>query len=74
MSIAGGASIVQQAINSGLLDELQIHLAPTLLGEGTRLFEGLDPRAIEFQSTRVIESPNVTHLRFRVARAGNRPG
>src|SRR5438445_916825 len=61
--IAGGGSTVQQALRAGLVDEMQIHVVPLLLGGGVRLFEGLG--GIELESTRVIESPSVTHLRFR---------
>jgi dihydrofolate reductase len=66
VSLAGGASVVQQYLKAGLLDELQIHLAPVLLGGGTSLFDrlGIDPTGLE--ATRVICSPAVTHLRFRV--------
>lgn len=53
---------------AGLLDEIQIHLVPVLLGEGLRLFEHLGIEHIELESTRVIESPGVTHLRFRVVK------
>jgi dihydrofolate reductase len=64
--LAGGASVVQQYLKAGLLDELQIHLAPVLLGSGTSLFDrlGIDPIGLE--ATRVIASPSVTHLRFRI--------
>jgi dihydrofolate reductase len=64
--IAGGANTVQQFIKAGLLDEIQIHLAPVLLGDGVRLFEHIDPKHIELERTRVIDSPKVTHLRYRV--------
>jgi dihydrofolate reductase len=66
VSIAGGASAVQQYVAAGLVDEFQIHVAPVLLGSGTRLFEGV---TAEIESTRVIESPAATHLRYRVIRA-----
>ena len=66
--IAGGANTVQQFIKAGLLNELQIHLAPVLLGNGVRLFDHIDPRHIELEKTRVIDSPNVTHLRYRVVK------
>ena len=67
VQIGGGASVVQQALNGGLLDELNIHLVPTLLGTGgVRLLEGLQPGELEL--TRVIESPHVTHLRYRAKR------
>jgi dihydrofolate reductase len=66
--IAGGANTVQQFIEAGLIDELQIHLSHVLLGDGVRLFEHIDPKHIELQSTRVIDSPKVTHLRYRVVK------
>jgi dihydrofolate reductase len=62
-----GAGTAQQCLAAGLLDELQIHLVPTLLGSGTRLFERLGGQ-VELERTAVIETPNVTHLRFRVIR------
>ena len=64
--LAGGASIVQQYLKAGLLDELQIHVAPVLLGEGTSLFDRLRIGPVGLEATRVIASPSVTHLRFRV--------
>jgi dihydrofolate reductase len=67
VSVAGGASVAQQALGAGLLDELQIHLVPVLLGGGTRLLDGLDP-AIKLERVQVVDSPAVTHLRYRVVR------
>ena len=64
--LAGGASVVQQYLKAGLLDELQIHVAPVLLGGGTSLFEQLGIEPLGLEATRVIASPSVTHLRFRV--------
>jgi len=67
VQIGGGASLVQQALKGGLLDELNIHLVPVLLGTGgVRLLEGLQPTELEL--TRVIESPQVTHLRYSAKR------
>jgi dihydrofolate reductase len=66
--VSGGANTVGQFVEAGLLDELQIHLAPVLLGEGVRLFEGIDPQSVELEPTRVIDSPRVTHLRYRVVK------
>jgi len=66
VSIGGGANTIQQYLSAGLLDEIQIHIAPMLLGEGIRLFEHLGTEEIALEGTRVIESPDVTHLRFRV--------
>lgn len=65
--VAGGADAVQQYIKAGLVDELQIHIAPLLLGGGTRLFDDVGAEH-ELETTRVIESPAVTHLRFRVVK------
>jgi dihydrofolate reductase len=64
--LAGGASVVQQYLKAGLLDELQIHLSPVLLGDGTSLFGRLGLAAVGLETTRVIASPSVTHLRFNV--------
>jgi dihydrofolate reductase len=64
--LAGGASIVQQYLKAGLLDELQVHIAPVLLGDGTSLFDRLGIEPLGLEATRVITSPSVTHLRFKV--------
>jgi len=61
--VAGGATAVQQYLAAGLVDELQVNLAPVLLGSGTRLFDG--PPA-ELELIRVVEAPVVTHLKYRV--------
>jgi len=67
VAIAGGASVVQQYLGAGLLDEMQIHVAPLLLGDGVRLFENhVGAQQPEVEATRVIRSPLVTHLRYRV--------
>jgi dihydrofolate reductase len=70
VAIGGGASVVQQCLKAELLDELQIHLAPVLLGDGVRLFDRLEAVPVELQATRVIESPAVTHLSYRVVKGG----
>lgn len=65
-----GASTAQRAIRAGLLDELEIHLIPVLLGEGVRLFEHLGAQQRELERVRVLLGEGgVTHLRYRVARA-----
>jgi dihydrofolate reductase len=64
--VAGGASVAQQYLAAGLLEELQIHVAPLLLGDGVRLFADGAPGSLELE--RVISSPAVTHLRYRVPR------
>jgi dihydrofolate reductase len=65
VAIAGGADVAQQFLRAGLLDELQIHLVPQLLGAGVRL---LDDVRGELELTRVVESPGAAHLRYRVVR------
>lgn len=72
VAVAGGGSLLQQVIAAGLLDQLDLHVAPVLLGGGMSL---LDPAAlgvpgeaaIELTPTRVVHTPEVTHLRYRVA-------
>lgn len=66
--VLGGASLASQCLQAGLLDEIQMHLVPVLLGEGIRLFNHLGTSQIELERTRVIASSAVTHLRFRVIR------
>jgi dihydrofolate reductase len=61
-----GANTFQQCIKTGLLDEMQIHLVPVLLGGGVRLFDNLGSEHIELKKTSVVESVNVTHLKFRI--------
>jgi dihydrofolate reductase len=66
--VAGGASIAQQALRAGLLDELFLHVSPVLLGGGRRLFDEGGPLSLGLEQTEVIESPRATHLRYRVVR------
>ncbi len=67
--IVGGANIAQQCLRAGLLDEIQTHLVPVILGEGCYLlFESTGLERIELARTRIIESPGVTHLRLRVVK------
>ena len=64
-----GAGIAQRALTAGLLDELELHLIPVLLGEGRRLFEHLGGEQRELERIRVLEGEGgVTHLRYRVRR------
>ena len=68
VAVAGGATLAQQYLAAGLLDELQIHLAPVFLGDGVRLFDNLGAEPIVLKPTRVIDSPAVTHLRYRIVK------
>jgi dihydrofolate reductase len=61
-----GASIVQQCLRSGLLDELTIELVPTLLGRGIRMLDGLEPDAAAMEIIRVLDAPGVTHLSYQI--------
>ena len=64
----GSASIAQQCIRAGLLDEIHVDLVPVLLGDDVRLFDHLGTEPIELQSIRVIEDVGVTHPTFRVVK------
>lgn len=64
----GGTQIVQQCLAAGLLDEIRIDLVPMLLGAGIRLFDNVGANPIELESLPVVETPDVTHLRFRVVK------
>ena len=64
----GAASIAQQCLRAGILDEVHVDLVPVLLGDGVRLFEHLGAAPIGLESTRVIEGTGVTHLTFRVVK------
>jgi dihydrofolate reductase len=64
-----GAGITQRALKAGILDELEIHLIPILMGEGRRLFEDLGVEQRELERVRVLEGEaEVIHLRYRVRR------
>jgi dihydrofolate reductase len=64
----GAASIAQQCIRAGLLDEIHVDLVPVLLGGGVRLFDHLGAGPIELERTEVVEGAGVTHLTFRVVK------
>jgi dihydrofolate reductase len=68
VSLGGGASVVQQYLKAGLIDELQVNLVPVLLGGGARLFDNLDGADVRLECTRAVEAPGVTHLRYRAVR------
>jgi dihydrofolate reductase len=70
VAIAGGGTLLRQVIKLGLLDELELHIVPIILGEGTRLLDSdidLGPKqGIELEPMRVINTPEATHIRYKV--------
>jgi dihydrofolate reductase len=62
------ASIAQQCLQAGLLDEIQINLVPVLLGGGVRLFDNLGATPIDLEKIGEVEGQGVTHLTFRVVK------
>jgi dihydrofolate reductase len=66
VAVGGGATTMQQFLKAGLLDELQIHLIPVVLGGGVRFFEETGSQPIEMERVKVMASPGVTHLWFRM--------
>jgi dihydrofolate reductase len=62
-----GGYTAQRALEAGVLDEIQVHLVPVLLGAGRRLFDVL-PAQVELEVVRVIDTPDATHIRYRVVR------
>ncbi|MES4908821.1 MULTISPECIES: dihydrofolate reductase family protein [unclassified Streptomyces] len=67
MHISGGAHTVRQYLDAVLVEELQIHLAPIVLGKDVRLFDDVSPD-LALEPIRAIHSPGVTHLMYRVVR------
>ena len=63
--ISGGASVINQYLAAGLVDELELHVVPVLLGSGARLLEGVGPE-IKLEQLRAIDAPGVTHIKYRV--------
>jgi dihydrofolate reductase len=70
VAVAGGGQLLRQVIELGLLDELELHIAPVVIGEGMRLLDGpMGLKAfegIELTPLRVLHTPTVTHLRYRI--------
>jgi len=57
VAVSGGASIAQQYLRAGLLDEIRLHVVPVLLGDGARLFDNLGGAEVKLESTRTVEAP-----------------
>jgi dihydrofolate reductase len=67
VTIGGGADVARQYLSAGLIDQLQINLVPILLGEGVRLFDDGTGAGLHLERALVVETPEVTHLRYRVS-------
>src|SRR6266511_3171672 len=66
VALGGGANVFQQYFAAGLIDQMEIHVVPLLLGGGERLFVNLKADKIKLQPIRTIAGPGVTHLKYRV--------
>ncbi|MDQ6796346.1 MAG: dihydrofolate reductase family protein, partial [Chloroflexota bacterium] len=66
VAISGGGNLLRQVIRAGLLDQLELHVSPVLIGDGMRLFEAADHGAVELTPTRIVDTPEVTHIRYKV--------
>jgi dihydrofolate reductase len=68
VSLGGGANVAQQYLKAGLLDEMDLHVVPLLLGGGARLFENTEGKETAYDCVRVVNSPTVSHYRYRLKR------
>ncbi len=66
--ISGGANTIDQFVKAGLVDEVHFHLAPVILGRGVKLFENVGEEGLTLEKIRLVDSPAVTHVSYRVAR------
>lgn len=65
VSLGGGADVAQQYLKAGLIDEMEIHVVPLMLGDGTRLFDNMNGRQTYYKSVRLVSSPAVGHYKYR---------
>jgi len=68
VALSGGGQVVQQYLAAGLLDELELHVVPVVLGDGARLFDNLRDADVQLEQVRAVEAPGVTHLKYRTVR------
>jgi dihydrofolate reductase len=64
--ISGGASVIQQYLNAGLIDEFTLHKTPMIMGKGVKLFENIDKEKFSVEINEVVNSPEVIHLFYKV--------
>jgi dihydrofolate reductase len=62
----GGAHVAQQYLAAGLLNELELHVVPVMLGDGARLIGNLGDAEVKLEQVRAVEAPGVTHLKYSV--------
>jgi dihydrofolate reductase len=72
VGVWGGGNIISQYLKAGLLDEMHLHVAPMLLGDGVRLFQSLQPGTIELRRQSAVETPAATHFRLQVVTSPTR--
>jgi dihydrofolate reductase len=65
VKLLGGGQVGQQYLAAGLVDELELHVVPVLLGDGARLFDGLQDAEVRLEQVRAVEAPGVAHLKYR---------
>jgi dihydrofolate reductase len=70
VAIGGGANVAQQYLTAGLVDEMELHIVPILLGAGERLFDNIDTSRLRLEQVRTIEGKGVTHIAYRGHRSG----
>jgi dihydrofolate reductase len=68
VALGGGADVIQQYLAAGQVDELQLNVVPIVLGDGTRLFDNVAGTDVKLEPVRVVDTPDVTHLKYRVLR------
>ncbi|HTK41431.1 MAG TPA: dihydrofolate reductase family protein [Gemmatimonadales bacterium] len=68
VTLGGGASVAQQYLAAGLIDEMELHVVPLLLGGGERLFDRVDGGRVKLEPVRTVEGPGVVHLKYRVVK------
>ncbi len=72
VSLPGGASVVNQYLAAGLVDQIDVSIVPLILGAGERLFEGLERGALKLKQIRAVDAPGVTHIKYEIVRPDSR--
>ena len=71
VTLGGGANVAQQCLKAEVIDEMNIHIVPVLLGDGARLFNHTDGQQKAFECVRIVSSPTVSHYRYRKRSSGH---